>query len=138
MEFRCPICGKVYKDAMTMAKCATDCAIRIQKEEEAKKKNKEAIKALDEKICKTFTELKGLVNEYNVLSDKEKYKVELTTTNKKVEPRNPWGKPIIFKEMSNSDFDKFLASELNLKRKEQADFHNLIDELMEEYFGKGE
>lgn len=135
MEFRCPICGKVYKDAMAMAKCATDCAIRIQKEEEAKKKNKEAIKALDEKICKTFTELKGLVNEYNVLNDKEKYKIELTTTNKKVEPVYPWGKPISFKRMSDLNFDKF---DSNLEKKEQLDFHNLIDELMEEYFRKGE
>ena len=135
MEFRCPICGKVYKDAMAMAKCATDCAVRIQKEEEAKKKNKEAIKTLDEKICKTFTELKGLVNEYNVLSENEKYKVELTTTNKKVEPRNPWSKPIAFKRVNDLNFNKF---DSDLKKKEQADFYKLLDELMEECFGKGE
>lgn len=73
MSYKCPICGKEYENVNDLVACTSKCASEVEN-----KKNRRD--ALDREIQKTYTQLKGLINEYNSLLsvDKTIYKSTLS------------------------------------------------------------
>lgn len=149
MKYICPICGKSYSKPADLAACVQKCA------NEADNKEQRAV-ALYSEISKAYTNLKGLIAEYNALGTDTIFTSTLNHTTKK-SAEKPAEKPtFIFKGYSpnwstldswnigdsdkakqikfsnkldtDSEFEKFLKDSLKIKEPESKATDSIDDE----------
>lgn len=77
MGYRCPICGKMYNTVAEVATCTQECAKREERREVLRREREKSAVNLENKIKEAYTQLKGMVNEYNEMNVGKKYTSEL-------------------------------------------------------------
>lgn len=149
MKYICPICGKSYSKPADLAACVQKCA------NEADNKEQRAV-ALYSEINKAYTNLKGLIAEYNALGIDTIFTSTLSHTAKKPAEK-PTEKPTFtFKSYrpdwsvldswniggsdkaeqvkfsnkldTDSEFEKFLKDSLKIKEPESKATDSIDDE----------
>lgn len=133
-KYICPLCGKTYYDAKTMAGCAMKCANRIEDEKNKNEAEKAAIlKELNEKkneIKKDFNSLLTKVRDYNSLGTKlnaldNKTAAQCTASLDFSNNANPF---INTKNISKTEKDEIIAELDKIRDK-------TLDELITSIFG---
>ena len=145
MKYICPICGKSYSKPADLAACVQKCA------NEADNKEQRAV-ALYSEINKAYTNLKGLIAEYNALGTGKIFTSTLGhTTDKPAEKptftfksyRPDWSvldswniggsdktEQVKFSNKldTDSEFEKFLKDSLKIKEPESKATNSIDDE----------
>lgn len=113
--FKCPICGKEYKTATEMGKCAISCEEKVNKaakEAEAEKRIK-ARNTAKEAIQNCYKGLQTMVAQFNKDYPETQISVSMTTATKKKITKdykfpNEWSVPLNYDKKDFTPFDDLI------------------------------